>query len=65
MSIKALFISLFAVTLVILGLVFTSIFEVKLTSAELKAAQQSRYDSYLLANELRQSSEDLTRTSST
>ena len=45
MSIKALFISLFAVTFVILGLVFTSIFEVKLTSAELKAAQQSRYDS--------------------
>jgi len=61
MSIKTLFISLFAVTLVILGLVFASIFEVKATSARLKAAQQSRYDSYLLADELRQSSDDLTR----
>ena len=45
MSIKALFISLFAVTLVILGLVFTTILDDTLTSAELKAAQQSRYDS--------------------
>jgi methyl-accepting chemotaxis protein len=61
MSIKALFISLFAVTLVILGLVFASIFQVKVTAAQLKAAQQSRYDSYLLADELRQSSDDLTR----
>lgn len=61
MTIKKLFAYLFVITLVILGLVFASIYMVQTSSGDLRDAQEMRYRSYLLADELRQSSDDLTR----
>ncbi len=61
MTIKKLFICLFLATLVVLGLVFASIYQARNSSMALRKVQEMRYSSYLLADELRQSSDDLTR----
>lgn len=61
MTIRNLFFGLFAATLVILVLVFASIYKIRASSAHLRDAFETRYKSYLLADELRQSSDDLTR----
>lgn len=60
-SVKTLFISLFiVVTLLMLALV-TAQFQLTQSNKTLNDAYAKRYQSYLLADELRQSSDDLTR----
>ncbi len=61
MTIRSTFISVYTVTLLLLAaLVILSIFMMQNQSA-LSHAEKNRYESYLLADELRQSSDDLTR----
>ncbi|MBN8944876.1 MAG: methyl-accepting chemotaxis protein [Rhizobiales bacterium] len=60
-SLKALFSILSAVTIVSIAGLAVVWFMYKSTTDELKRATESRYTSFLLASELRQSSDDLTR----
>ncbi|MCZ0736285.1 methyl-accepting chemotaxis protein [Phreatobacter sp. AB_2022a] len=61
MSLKAMFSILSAVTIVAICALAVVWFMYKATTDELKRATESRYTSFLLASELRQSSDDLTR----
>ncbi|WP_342117795.1 methyl-accepting chemotaxis protein [Pseudoduganella sp. OTU4001] len=61
LSIKRIFIAFFAVTVVLAALTMLALIRVSNKEAEAKRAADSRYQSYLLADELRQSSDDLTR----
>ena len=61
LSIKQAFIATFLLTLTLAGLTFWAMLRVSDKEAAATAASQGRYQSYLLADELRQSSDDLTR----
>ncbi|MES2261530.1 MAG: methyl-accepting chemotaxis protein [Pseudomonadota bacterium] len=61
LSIKNTFIGMFLLTLLLASLTLWALVRVADKQAESTAASQSRYQSYLLADELRQSSDDLTR----
>jgi len=61
LSIKRIFIAFFAITVVLAALTMLALVRVSSKEAEAKRAADSRYQSYLLADELRQSSDDLTR----
>ena len=61
LSIKRIFIAFFAITVVLATLTMLALLRVSSKEAEAKRAADSRYQSYLLADELRQSSDDLTR----
>jgi methyl-accepting chemotaxis protein len=61
LSIKQAFVSLFLLTLVLAALTLWAMLRVGDRQAAATQANQSRYQSYLLADELRQSSDDLTR----
>ena len=61
MSIRALFLLLFATLVALLGGVFYVMDRVADNQTEVAAAENRRFESYKLADELRQSSDDLTR----
>ena len=61
LSIKQAFTVTFLLTLVLAALTLWALLRVSDKQAAATAASQSRYHSYLLADELRQSSDDLTR----
>ncbi|SFF51097.1 methyl-accepting chemotaxis protein [Duganella sp. CF458] len=61
LSIKRIFLAFFAITVVLAALTMLALLRVSSKEAEAKQAADSRYQSYLLADELRQSSDDLTR----
>ncbi|UMR30974.1 methyl-accepting chemotaxis protein [Massilia sp. MB5] len=61
LSIKRIFIALFIITVVLAALTMLSLLRVSAKQAEARQAADARYQSYLLADELRQSSDDLTR----
>jgi len=61
LSIKQAFIATFLLTLLLAALTFWAMLRVSDKQAAATAASQGRYQSYLLADELRQSSDDLTR----
>jgi len=61
LSIKRIFLAFFAITVVLAALTMLALLRVSSKEAETKQAADSRYQSYLLADELRQSSDDLTR----
>ncbi|WP_426343652.1 methyl-accepting chemotaxis protein [Pseudoduganella sp. R-32] len=61
LSIKRIFLAFFAITVVLATLTMLALLRVSSKGAEAKQAADSRYQSYLLADELRQSSDDLTR----
>ncbi|MTW10846.1 methyl-accepting chemotaxis protein [Pseudoduganella eburnea] len=61
LSIKRIFLAFLAITVVLAMLTMLSLMRVSSKEAEAKKAADSRYQSYLLADELRQSSDDLTR----
>ncbi|MDG9922109.1 MULTISPECIES: methyl-accepting chemotaxis protein [unclassified Pseudomonas] len=61
MSIKGLFAGLLAVVAVLMGVIAFALLQLTRSTEELNAAYQARYQSYLLADELRQSSDELTR----
>ena len=61
LSIKRIFIAFFAITVVLATLTMLALLRVSSKENEAKQAADSRYQSYLLADELRQSSDDLTR----
>jgi methyl-accepting chemotaxis protein len=61
LSIKRIFLAFFAITVVLAALTMLALLRVSSKEAESKKAADSRYQSYLLADELRQSSDDLTR----
>ena len=61
MTIKNLFLALLAALTLLLCLVLLSVISLKSASDEVDRSADLRYRSYLLADELRQSSEDLTR----
>lgn len=61
MSVKRLFISLFVTISLLMLLLFLAIQQLNITTEQVAQAHLSRYDSYLLADELRQSSDELTR----
>ena len=61
LSIKTLFSWALAAVVLALALAALGIYKVSQASAELATAHVTRYNSYLLADELRQSSDDLTR----
>eukprot|EP01034_Spumella_vulgaris_P035896 gene35896-44261_t len=61
LSIKQAFISLLAATLLLAALTLWSMLRVNEREAAATQAHQARYNSYMLADELRQSSDDLTR----
>jgi methyl-accepting chemotaxis protein len=61
LSIKGAFTATFLLTLLLAALTLWALLRVSDKQAAATAASQSRYDSYLLADELRQSSDDLTR----
>ena len=61
LSIKRIFLAFFAITVVLAALTMLALLRVSSKGAEAKRAADSRYQSYLLADELRQSSDDLTR----
>ena len=61
MTIKKLFTAALIVWLALAALFAGALLQVRLTQAEVAQARQVRFDSYLLADELRQSSDDLTR----
>lgn len=60
-SIKGLFSGLVLIVTLLMGLVAIALVQLNGTTKELNAAYATRYESYLLADELRQSSDDLTR----
>jgi methyl-accepting chemotaxis protein len=61
LSIKQAFISLLTVTLLLAAMTLWSMMRVSEREAAATQAHQARYHSYMLADELRQSSDDLTR----
>jgi methyl-accepting chemotaxis protein len=61
LSIKRIFLAFFAITVVLATLTMLSLLRVSSKQEEARKAADSRYQSYLLADELRQSSDDLTR----
>ncbi|MYN01664.1 HAMP domain-containing protein, partial [Pseudoduganella sp. DS3] len=61
LSIKRIFIAFFAITVVLAAMTTLALLRVDSKAAEANRAADSRYQSYLLADELRQSSDDLTR----
>ncbi|QGZ42589.1 methyl-accepting chemotaxis protein [Pseudoduganella flava] len=61
LSIKQAFIATFLLTLLLAALTLWALLRVSDKQAAATAASQARYHSYLLADELRQSSDDLTR----
>ncbi|WP_426319079.1 methyl-accepting chemotaxis protein [Pseudoduganella sp. R-43] len=61
LSIKRIFLAFFAITVALATLTMLALLRVSSKGAEAKQAADSRYQSYLLADELRQSSDDLTR----
>ena len=61
LTLKRLFAYLFIVGIVMGGLLLGALLQVARTQAELAEVNNTRYNSYLLADELRQSSDDLTR----
>ena len=61
MTIKNLFLALLAALTLLLCLVLLSVISLKSASDEVARSADLRYRSYLLADELRQSSDDLTR----
>ena len=61
LSIKQAFTATFLLTLVLAALTLWALLRVSDKQADATAASQARYHSYLLADELRQSSDDLTR----
>lgn len=61
MGIKTLFIGLVAIVAVLMGLVTLALLQLNSSTKSLNDAYRSRYTSYLLADELRQGSDDLTR----
>jgi len=60
-SIKALFLGLLAMVAVLIAGIWLALLQLDRSTAALNEAYHSRYASYLLADELRQSSDDLTR----
>ncbi len=60
-SIKKIFIASFVITLLLAALTVMAMLRVSRIQAQAAEASHSRYQSYLLADELRQSSDDLTR----
>ncbi|MEG2999043.1 MAG: methyl-accepting chemotaxis protein [Comamonas sp.] len=60
-SIKKLFITALAAVAVVLAVAGFCIYKLSQASGQLAQAHTTRYDSYLLADEMRQSSDDLTR----
>ena len=60
-SIKQLFFLLFVFIFVLIAATAASMWMVRQTERELTRVNADRYQSYLLADELRQSSDDLTR----
>jgi methyl-accepting chemotaxis protein len=61
LSIKQTFITLLVLTLVMAGLMLVALQRVSVAQGRATEASNARYRSYLLADELRQSSDDLTR----
>jgi methyl-accepting chemotaxis protein len=61
LTIKQTFITLLALTLVMAGLMLVALLRVSSAQGRATEASNARYRSYLLADELRQSSDDLTR----
>ncbi len=61
LSIKQAFVATFLLALLLASLTFWAMLRVSDKQAAATAASQGRYQSYLLADELRQSSDDLTR----
>ena len=61
LSIKNIFIAIFLISLALSFLSLGALFRVSLKQTEASQATETRYQSYLLADELRQSSDDLTR----
>lgn len=61
LSIKKIFLASFIVTLALAALTIVAMLRVSGMEAEAAAASSKRYQAYLLADELRQSSDDLTR----
>ncbi|WP_182075503.1 hypothetical protein [Deefgea sp. CFH1-16] len=61
MSIKKIFCILAIAIVVLLGMIILTNHLSNVANSEIIKAQKSRYESYLLADELRQSSDDLTR----
>ncbi|HLA35230.1 MAG TPA: HAMP domain-containing protein, partial [Rhodocyclaceae bacterium] len=61
MSIKQIFTWLGVTVAILMGLIVLTSYSLNSSYQELRRAEQSRYQSYLLADELRQSSDDLTR----
>ena len=61
MSLKKIFISLVIVNMITLGLITFLYFMLVETEDNLSIAYETKYNSYILADELRQSSDDLTR----
>lgn len=61
LSVKKLFISLFVVVAVLMMALVTAEIQLARSNSNLNEAYAVRYQSYLLADELRQSSDDLTR----
>jgi len=61
LTIKQTFITLLALTLLMAGLMLAALLRVASAQGHATEASNARYQSYLLADELRQSSDDLTR----
>ncbi len=61
MTIQKLFITIYAVMIVLLLVVMGFVLWMMQAFTQVNASQEARYTSYLLADELRQSSDDLTR----
>ncbi|MBJ7308873.1 HAMP domain-containing protein [Rugamonas sp. CCM 8940] len=61
LSIKNIFLAVFLISLTLSGLSLFALFRVSAKQADSIQANRTRYQSYLLADELRQSSDDLTR----
>jgi methyl-accepting chemotaxis protein len=61
LTIKQTFITLLALTLLMAGLMLVALLRVAAAQSRATEASDARYRSYLLADELRQSSDDLTR----
>ncbi|WP_034921860.1 methyl-accepting chemotaxis protein, partial [Candidatus Accumulibacter vicinus] len=61
LSVKQAFFALAGVTAILMSLIVVSTYLANSAYQDVRRAEQSRYRSYLLADELRQSSDDLTR----
>ncbi len=61
MSINKILITIFSLLIVLLGALFASLMQLSDTREEIAKAEHRRYVSFILADELRQSSDDLTK----